>query len=74
VLPIVLGVLDGITNTLGLTSGSLLNGGSAVTVGLSLRVAGFALATALLAIFGARYVELRVGLVRASKQLNLLKI
>jgi hypothetical protein len=73
VLPVVLGVLDGITNALGLTSGSLLHGGGGVTVGLSLRVAGFALATALLAIFGARYVELRVGLVRASKQLNLLK-
>jgi hypothetical protein len=69
----VLGVLDGITNALGLTSGLLLHGGSAVTVGLSLRVASFALATALLAIFGARYVELRVGLVRASRQLNLLK-
>lgn len=73
VLPMVLGLLDGITNALGLTSGSLLNGGSAVTVGLSLRVAGFALATAVVAIFGARYVELRVGLIRASKQLNLLK-
>jgi hypothetical protein len=69
----VLGVLDGITNALGLTSGSLLNGGGAITAGLSLRVASFALATALVAIFGARYVELRVGLIAASKQLNLLK-
>jgi hypothetical protein len=72
-LPIVLGLLDGITNALGLTSGSLLHGGGGVTLGLSLRVASFALATALIAIFGARYVELRVGLIRASKQLNLLK-
>jgi hypothetical protein len=73
ILPMVLGLLDGITNALGLTSGLLLNGGGAVTLSLSLRVASFALATALVAIFGARYVELRVGLIRASKQLNLLK-
>jgi VIT1/CCC1 family predicted Fe2+/Mn2+ transporter len=72
-LPIVLGLLDGITNTLGLTSGSLLHGGGGVSPGLSLRVATFAWATALVAIFGARYVELRVGLIRASKQLNLLQ-
>ncbi len=37
-----------------------------------MRVASFALVTAVFAIFAARYVELRTGLIRASRQLNLL--
>jgi len=73
VLPIVLGLLDGITNALGLAAHAILGGGSGgVGLGLALRVASFALVTAVFAIFVARYVELRTGLIRASRQLNLL--
>ncbi len=73
VLPVVLGLLDGITNALGLTARSILGSGSGVGLGLALRVASFALVTAVFAIFVARYVELRTGLIRASRQLNLLQ-
>ena len=73
VLPVVLGLLDGITNALGLTAHAILAGGTGLGLGLALRVASFALVTATFAIFVARYVELRTGLIRAGKQLNLLK-
>jgi VIT1/CCC1 family predicted Fe2+/Mn2+ transporter len=39
---------------------------------LALRIAFFALATAVFAVFVARYVELRAGLIQAGRQLNLL--
>lgn len=74
VLPVVLGLLDGITNALGLAAHSILGGdnGSEPGLGLALRVASFAFVTAVFSILVARYVELRVGLIRAGKQLNLL--
>ncbi len=73
VLPVVLGLLDGITNALGLTAHSILAGGSGVGLGLALRVASFSLVTAVFAIFVARYADLRTGLIRAGRQLNLLE-
>ena len=72
-LPVVLGLLDGITNALGLAAHSILAGSSGVGLGLALRVASFALVTAVFAIFVARYVELRTGLIRAGRHLNLLE-
>jgi len=74
-LPIVLGLLDGITNALGLAAHSILGGGdgSRLGFGLALRVALFALVTAVFAIFVARYVEMRASLIRAGRQLNLLE-
>ena len=71
-LPIVLGLLDGITNALGLAARSILSGGSAAGLGLALRIAAFALVTAVFAVFVARYVELRADLIQAGRQLNLL--
>jgi hypothetical protein len=72
VLSIVLGLVDGITNALGLAAHSVLHG-SAGGLGLALRIAFFALATAVFAVFVARYVELRTDLIQAGKQLNLLE-
>ena len=72
VLPIVLGLVDGITNALGLATHSILHGGAG-SLGLALRIAFFALATAVFAVFVARYVELRTNLLQAGKQLNLLE-
>jgi hypothetical protein len=72
VLPVVLGLLDGITNALGLTAHSILVGGTGVSPGLALRVASFALVTVVFAVFVARYVDLRTGLIRAGRHLNLL--
>ena len=73
VLAIVLGLVDGITNALGLASRSILHGGSQSGPGLALRIAFFALATAVFAVFVARYVDLRAGLIQAGRQLNMLK-
>ena len=73
VLPVVLGSLDGITNALGLAAHTILAGGGGLGLALALRVASFALVTAVFAIFVARYVELRAGLIRAGRQLNLLE-
>jgi hypothetical protein len=72
VLPIVLGLLDGITIALGLAAPSIFGDRSGLGFGLALRVALFALFTAVFSVFVARYVELRVGLTRAGRQLNLL--
>lgn len=75
ILPVVLGLLDGITNALGLAGRSILGNGHGDGLGfaLALRVASFALITAVFAVFVARYVELRVDLIRAGRQLNLLE-
>ncbi len=73
VLAIVLGLVDGITNALGLAARSILHGGSGSGLSLALRIAFFALATSVFAVFVARYVELRTDLIRAGRQLNLLE-
>ena len=73
VLPVVLGSVDGITNALGLAAHSILAGSGGLGLGLALRVALFALVTAAFSIFVARYVELRAGLIRAGRHLNLLE-
>jgi hypothetical protein len=70
-LPLVLGLIDGILNALTLAAGSLLGGGDEITVGLSLRIGIAALATAAFAFFVAKYAELRGELVRAARQLSL---
>jgi len=73
VLAIVLGLVDGITNALGLAARSILHGGSPAGLGLALRIAFFAMVTAVFAVFVARYVELRTDLIQAGRQLNLLE-
>jgi hypothetical protein len=52
---------------------SILGEGSQAGLSLALRIASFALVTAVFSVFVARYVELRVALIRAGRQLNLLE-
>jgi VIT1/CCC1 family predicted Fe2+/Mn2+ transporter len=70
-LPLVLGLIDGILNALTLAAGALLDASRGVTVGLSFRIGAAAFATAGFAFFVAKYAELRGGLVRAGRQLSL---
>lgn len=70
-LPLVLGLVDGILNALTLGAGSLLGGSHHVTIGLALRIGAAAFASAAFAFFVAKYAELRGVLVRAGRQLSL---
>jgi hypothetical protein len=72
VLPPVLGFVDGILNALALTGAAILHRGGTIDSGLALRVAVFAFVTAAFVLFVAEYAELRTGLVRLGRQLNLL--
>jgi predicted membrane protein (TIGR00267 family) len=70
-LPLVLGLVDGILNALTLGAGSLLGGSKHVTVGLALRIGAAAMASSAFAFFVAKYAELRGALVHAGRQLSL---
>ncbi|WP_197021553.1 hypothetical protein [Cellulomonas sp. HZM] len=72
VLPLVLGLTDGILNALTLASAAILrDAGAALGVSLALRVGTAALVTAGFTVFVADYAERRSVLVRSSRQLNL---
>lgn len=72
VLPLVLGVTDGILNALTLAGGAILRGGDdGLSLLLALRVGAAALVTAAFTMFVADYAERRSGLVRASRELNM---
>jgi predicted membrane protein (TIGR00267 family) len=70
-LPLVLGITDGILNALTLSAGAIVRGGGDITVLLALRVGTAALVTAAFTMFVADYAERRSSLVRASRQLNM---
>jgi hypothetical protein len=70
-LPVVLGLSDGMLTALTLAAGALVGSGTAITIGLSLRIATAALVSAAFAFFVARYAELRAGLVHAGHELSL---
>ena len=70
-LPLVLGVTDGILNALTLAAGAVLRSSAGVSVSLALRVGCAALVTAAFTMFIADYAERRAHLVRSSRQLNL---
>lgn len=71
-LPLVLGLTDGLLNALTLASSAILHAsGGAVSMSLGLRVGTAALITAAFTMFVADYAERRAGLVRASRELNL---
>lgn len=72
-LPLVLGITDGMLNALTLSASAILRGQAGITVGLALRVGTAALITAGFTMFVADYSERRASLVRASRELNLTK-
>lgn len=71
VLPLVLGVTDGILNALTLAAGAILRSADGVSGLLALRVGCAALVTAAFTMFIADYADRRAHLVRASRQLSL---
>ena len=72
VLPLVLGITDGILNALTLAAGAILRGsGDGLSVTLAGRVGAASCVTAAFTMFVADYAERRSRLVRASKELNM---
>lgn len=69
-LPLALGVADGILNALTLASATVLRG-RGLGVELALRVGAVALVSALFTVFVAEYAQLRAELRHAERQLNL---
>jgi hypothetical protein len=70
-MPVALGLADGLMNALTLAGGTIVNSARGIDIGLALRIAAFALATAAFVLFVARYAELRQALVRGGRQLNI---
>lgn len=70
-LPLVLGLSDGILNALVLAAGSIVGATGHLAIGLALRVGTAALVTAVLTVYVATYAEQRAHLVHASRELNL---
>jgi len=70
-LPVALGLADGVLNALTLASASLIGGDVHVTAGLAVRISVAALVTAGFSVFVATYAEARGGLRHASRQLSL---
>lgn len=70
-LPIALGLADGVLNALTLASASLIGNDAHVTVELAVRISVAALVTAGFSVFVATYAEARGGLRHASRQLSL---
>lgn len=69
-LPLTLGVADGILNALILASATVLHG-RGLGIGLALRVGTVALISAVFTVFVAEYAQLRGELARAERELNL---
>jgi hypothetical protein len=67
----VLGLVDGIMNSLALAAGAIIYGDARLEAGLALRISVFSFATAGFVFFVATYAELRTELNRAARQLNL---
>ena len=70
-LPVALGLADGVLNALTLASASLVGGNAHVTVGLAVRISIAALVTAGFSVFVGTYAEERGGLRHAARQVNL---
>lgn len=72
-LPPVMGLTDGLLNSLALASSSILGKAGGVTLGLAFRIGMVALVTAAFTMYIADYADRRRTLIRASRQLNLTK-
>lgn len=70
-LPLALGLSDGILNALVLASSAVLRGTVGMSVTLAVRISIVALVTAVFTMFVAEYAQLRSELARAEHQLNL---
>jgi hypothetical protein len=70
-LPLSLGLSDGILNALILASSAVLGDNGGMTMGLAARVSTVALVTAMFTVFVAEYAQLRSELSRAEHELNL---
>jgi VIT1/CCC1 family predicted Fe2+/Mn2+ transporter len=70
-LPLTLGLSDGIFNALILASAAVIDDARGVTVELAMKVGCVAFVTAFFTMFVADYAELRSRLSRATRQLNL---
>ena len=68
-LPVALGVADGIINALTLASATVIHG-TGLTVSLALRVAAVALISSVFTVFVAEYGQLRADLARAERELS----
>lgn len=68
-LPLSLGIADGIINALTLASAAVLHG-HGLTVSLALRVAAVALVSSVFTVFVAEYGQLRAELARAERELG----
>ena len=69
-LPLALGIADGIINALILASSAVIHG-SGLTIGLALRVAAVALVSSVFTVFVAEYGQLRAELARAERELSI---
>jgi VIT1/CCC1 family predicted Fe2+/Mn2+ transporter len=70
-LPIVLGLSDGVLTALILATGRLVDPGRHIPMNMALRISASAFATGAFVFFVARYSQLRAELVVAERQLNL---
>lgn len=70
-LPVALGLADGILNALTLASGSLIGSNTHVTASLGMRISIAALVTAGFSVFVGTYSQERGGLRRAARQVNM---
>jgi predicted membrane protein (TIGR00267 family) len=70
-LPIVLGLSDGVLTALTLATGSLVNPERHIAMSMAMRISASAFATGAFVFFVARYSQLRAELVTAERQLNL---
>jgi VIT1/CCC1 family predicted Fe2+/Mn2+ transporter len=68
-LPLSLGIADGIINALTLASATVIHG-TGLTISLALRVAAVALISSIFTVFVATYGELRAELARAERELS----
>lgn len=70
-LPVVLGLSDGVLTALTLATGSLVDPERHIAMSMAMRISASAFATGAFVFFVARYSQLRAELVVAERQLNL---